>query len=226
MQHHSENRKAVEALLGALRQSGVEMRDDAAERLSRLADLILEWNKAMNLISRRDVGRLVTYHFCDSASVLPIIHPQDDLEVVDIGGSNGLPGLVLACICARIKVTVCDSKLKREGFLKAASRVVGDNATYTIDRADGSDFQQTNRERFDLVVARAVTRLRHLLKWALPLVRPGGVIVAYKGSRVLEEIKPAEKHLLKAGRALIAMASPWAGWCNPLRNFVVVQKAC
>ncbi len=221
---HNDYSGAIGRLIEALHKRGIEVRQDAGDCLARLAQLIVDWNRSINLISRQDVDRLVTYHFCDSASLLPIITPKCELEAVDIGGSNGLPGLVLAGLCSRLRVTVCDGRRKRENFLRAACDAVG-GATYLIERADEESFQKAKHEAFDLVVARAVTKLRILLKWALPLVRPGGVIVAYKGSGALGEVKPAEKYLERGGRALLVIASPWGNWCNPLRNFVIVRRA-
>ncbi len=225
MQGISKHSDQFETLLQVLGQAGIDVRQDAASCLRKLAQLIVQWNRSMNLISRRDTARLTTYHFCDSASVLPIIGPSMSLKVLDIGGSNGLPGLVLASLSPRIKVTVCDGSRKREPFLKAACEAIRENATYVFGRVDDSRFQKSYLHAFDVVVARAVAKLRFLLRWAFPLLRPGGLIVAYKGSRALEEIKPAEKHLLKHGSLLVAMASPWATWCNPLRNFVIVKMA-
>lgn len=224
MQEVSKAGNPIGELIRALRQAGVEVRGDAAKRLANLANLIIRWNRSVNLISRRDTNRLMGYHFCDSASLLPVIGLHRELRVIDIGGSNGLPGLVLACLSQDLKVTVCDAKKKREQFLREACEIAGENASYVISRADDASFQSRNREGFDLALARAVTKLRLLLKWALPITRPGGLIVAYKGSSALEEIKPAERLLLKSARVLVAMAGPWSHWCNPLRNFVIVRK--
>ncbi|MGD8628659.1 MAG: class I SAM-dependent methyltransferase, partial [bacterium] len=66
------------------------------------------------------------------------------------------------------------------------------------------------------------TKLKQLLKWCLPLLAPGGRLVAYKGSRCLEEIKQAEKYFWShSGRYVIVAGSPWAEQCNPLRLFTI-----
>ena len=92
-----------------------------------------------------------------------------------------------------------------------------------MDREGVVDGQ--HREAFDLIVARAVTTLRSLYKGCMPLLRPGGRIVAYKGSRCLEEVRQAEAWLLKrGGDRLVVIDSPWAKECNPLRMFAIAGK--
>jgi 16S rRNA (guanine527-N7)-methyltransferase len=215
----------IERLLAMVRESGLEARPDAGEILISLSQLIYDWNRRVNLVSRKDIKRLVRYHFCDAASLLPIIMPEVDLAVLDVGGSNGLPGLVLGALCPNMTVTVCDSRRKREGFLKEACRALKGKASYAIDRIDGHAFRARGAERFDLIVARAVTRLKLMLKWCLPLVRPGGFIVAYKGSRCMGEVREAEGYLWSHGGEMeLVVGSPFAASCNPLRQFAILGK--
>jgi 16S rRNA (guanine527-N7)-methyltransferase len=215
----------VDGLLDVMRGHGLSARPDVREMVIGLSKTIHDWNQRVNLISRKDIERLVTYHFCDSVSLLPMIQPGGEIDVLDVGGSNGLPGLVLAAVCSHIKVTVCDSRRKREGFLKEACALLKGRASYLIDRVDGEAFRSLNAERFDLVVARAVTRLDLLVKWCLPLARPGGIIAAYKGSRCMQEVRRAEWYLWSHGAKLvIVVGSPFASNCNPFRQFAIVGK--
>jgi 16S rRNA (guanine527-N7)-methyltransferase len=155
-----------------------------------------------------------------------VIQPGVAVGLLDVGGSNALPGLVLSAISPRIAVTVCDSRRKREGFLKEACDLLGGKASYVVDRVDSDTFRERNSERFDLIVARAVTRLRLLVKWCLPLVKPGGIIAAYKGSRCAEEVRQAERYLWSHGANLVmVLGSPFAANCNPFRQFAVVMKS-
>jgi 16S rRNA (guanine527-N7)-methyltransferase len=219
-------RGEIEGLIDMLERSGVSVRTDAGESLVRLSEIIHEWNKRVNLVSRKDIARLVSYHFCDAASLLPIIKPDVSIHLLDLGGSNGLPGLVLSALSPNIEVTVCDSRQKRKGFMEEACAALGDRASYVIARVDSDSFRAANTGRFDLIVARAVTRLRLLLKWCLPLLRPGGFIAAYKGSRCAEEVKQAESYVWAHGANLVmVLGSPFAGNCNPFRQFAIVGKS-
>jgi 16S rRNA (guanine527-N7)-methyltransferase len=209
-------------LVDRLDRDGVDMRADAAGLLAVLSRLISRWNEDVNLVSRKDIARLVSYHFYDSASVLPLLRPRRSMHVLDIGGSNGLPGLVLFAASPHLRLTICDSKLKRRGFMDEACVAMGEGASYELGRVDSKAFRADHAQRFDVIVARAVTDFRTLLKWCMPLLKPGGRVVAYKGSRCLEEVRQAEKMLVACGVSLLAvMGSPWADDCNPLRLFAI-----
>jgi 16S rRNA (guanine527-N7)-methyltransferase len=144
------------------------------------------------------------------------------VRILDVGGSNGLPGLVLAAASPHVSTHICEPRRKFEGFLETACGILDGEATYELDRADGPGFHDRHSRSFDLIVARAVTKLKHLLKWCLPLLAPGGRLVAYKGSRCLEEVKQAEKHFWShGGRHIVVAGSPWGKHCNPLRMFAI-----
>jgi 16S rRNA (guanine527-N7)-methyltransferase len=215
----------IVSLLDLLGDTGVEMRPETAGLLCKLCGLIERWNKSVNLVSRKDIERLVSYHFCDSASILPLLGPRRPVRMLDVGGSNGLPGLVLGSISPHIGVTVCDSKLKRRAFLEEACAALQIGASFELARIDSDGFRQQYHGFFDLVVARAVTRLRQLLRWCMPLIRPGGLVVAYKGSRCLDETGQAAAEFTRSGgKVLSVIGSPWAANCNPLRMFAIAVK--
>jgi len=212
----------IERMLDLLRETGTDLRPGAQLHLRRLSKQIHHWNNMLNLVSRKDIGRLETYHFCDSASVLPLLGIESPVRLLDVGGSNGLPGLVLAAISPHVRTHICDSRRKFEGFLEDACGILEDEATYELGRVDSKDFLDKHRGGFDLIVARAVTRLRHLMKWCLPLLAPGGRLVAYKGSRCFEEVDQAQKYFwAHGGRHIMVAGSPWAKHCNPLRLFAI-----
>ena len=215
----------VSRLMDIMKAGDVYVEEGAHHRLTALAELVARWNEAINLISRRDTGRLVSYHFYDSASLLPIITPRRRIRVLDIGGSNGLPGLVLSCICPNLEVLIRDGRSKRRGFLEEACGTAGPANRFEIGRVDDRDFVARNAESFDLIVARAVTGLKLLLKWCLPLLRPGAMVAAYKGSRCGAEVALARKHFFAGGGVLLGVVdSPLRERYNPLRKFAIAVK--
>lgn len=217
--------REVSELIDIMSDSGVRVRGDAAERLAGLAGLIERYNRVINLISRKDTGRLISYHFADSLSLLPVISPRRRIRVLDIGGSNGLPGLVIASACSNIELLICDGRSKRADFLMEACAAVGPGNEFEIGRVDDQSFVHRNRESFDLILARAVTGLKLLLKWCLPLMTPGGVLAAYKGSMCADEVRVARKYFFAHdGWALSVIGSPWQKRYNPLRKFAIALK--
>jgi 16S rRNA (guanine527-N7)-methyltransferase len=219
----------VAGLVETMRQMGEDTRPDADRRLIALAEAIYRWNSVVNLVSRKDIARLVTYHFCDSASLLPLLKLRAPARALDVGGSNGLPGLVLAAISPHIEVTICDSRQKRRRFLEEVCRAAPGETTspqtFEIARVDSEAFRTRYIQSFDLILARAVTRLRLLLKWCMPLLKPGGKLAAYKGSRSSEEVAGAQAYFFSHGGALLGVAdSPLANQCNSLRLFVIATQ--
>jgi 16S rRNA (guanine527-N7)-methyltransferase len=216
----------IDLMLDLLRSSGVDPAPEAKSRLAELSRRIRHWSNMLNLVSRKDIDRLETYHFCDSTSVLPVLDLDGPVKLLDVGGSNGLPGLVLAAASACISTHICEPRRKFKGFLEAACGIMDDRATYELDRVDNPSFIERHTGAFDLIVARAVTRLKQLLKWSIPLLAPGGRLVAYKGSRCLDEVGQAEKYFWNhGGRHIVVAGSPWAKSCNPLRIFTIAGIA-
>jgi 16S rRNA (guanine527-N7)-methyltransferase len=215
----------VSELIDALSDSGLRMRDGAADRLVDLAGLISRWNQSINLISRKDTERLVSYHFADSVSLIPIIAPARRIRVLDVGGSNGLPGLVISSVCPGVDLLIRDGRTKRAAFLEEACAASGPGNTFEIGRVDDREFVSLSRESFDLILARAVTSLKLLLKWCLPLLKPGGVLAAYKGSRCNAEAETARKFFFARGGSLLTVVgSPLNKRYNPLRKFAIAIK--
>jgi 16S rRNA (guanine(527)-N(7))-methyltransferase RsmG len=218
-------RAEIEGLVERAGSQDLDIRPDAVEVLVGLAGAIGRWNKVMNLVSRKDANRLVSYHFCDSASLLPVLRPRGAMSLLDVGGSNGLPGMVLAALSPHIRTLVCDSKSKRRPFLEEACALFGGRVDFEIGRVDSNDFRSGHAEMFDVIVARAVTRLKLLLKWCLPLLKPGGLTIAYKGSRCEEEVGQVRQLVIKRRMDFIALVgSPWGNWCNQLRIFAIAKK--
>jgi 16S rRNA (guanine527-N7)-methyltransferase len=215
----------VAGLVDLLRASEVEVGAGAGERLLELARTIERWNMKINLISRKDIARLVRYHFCDAASLLALLRPAGRTAVLDVGGSNGLPGLVIAAISPQVDLVVCDSRRKRKAFMDEACAQVGQGTRFELDRVESRGFRAKYDGAFDLIVARAVTHLGLLFRWCTHLLKAGGHLVAYKGSRCVEEVTQAESRILGGGGDIIIVAgSPWAEECNPLRLFAIIGK--
>lgn len=147
------------------------------------------------LIGPREVPRLWERHILNCAVLADGI-PADS-RVADVGSGAGLPGIVLALVRADLRVVLVESLLRRCEFLtEVVARLGLGNVTVRRDRAeDCVDL----RGGFDVVVARAVAPLVRLVPAVLPLLRPGGVLLAMKGDTAQEEIDAAGAAMKKAG---------------------------
>ena len=122
--------------------------------------------------------------------------------VADVGSGAGLPGLVWAIARPDLEVTLIEPLLRRTVFLE---EVVDELALegVTVLRSRAEDVHET----FDVVTARAVAPLEKLGRWCLPLVRPGGVLLALKGRTAEEEVTGARLALHKMGATDIVVSS-------------------
>nr|WP_255670252.1 16S rRNA (guanine(527)-N(7))-methyltransferase RsmG [Aeromicrobium wangtongii] len=170
---------------------------DLAERY---ADILATDGVVRGLIGPREVPRIWDRHIMNSAVVVPRI--PAGATVADIGTGAGLPGLVWAIARPDLTVTLVEPLLRRTTFLEEAVTSLGlDNVRVLRSRAE--DVHET----FDVVTARAVAALDKLGRWCMPLVSPGGVLLALKGRSAADEIEAATPTLRRLGATSIVVAT-------------------
>lgn len=148
------------------------------------AELLATDAVVRGLIGPREVPRLWERHLLNCAVVAP--EPASGDRVADVGSGAGLPGIVVAILRPDVLVTLIEPLLRRSTFLAEAVEALGlENVTVRRDRAeDAADLAGT----FDVVLARAVAPLERLAGWTIPLLRPGGRLLALKGESAAEEL--------------------------------------
>ena len=190
------------------------------DRMGLFLALLLETNKSFNLTAITDPDTAWTRHIFDSLTLLPWIGATAAKRVVDLGSGGGLPGIPLAIALPRVRFTLVEATGKKAKFLQAAVAALGlANVEVVNDRAEtiGHD-RDHHRERYDIVVARAVGKLAVLTELAAPLVRTGGHVLAIKGQNITGEIKQAQQAL----HALHCRVSDTVS--TPTGTIVVIEK--
>jgi 16S rRNA (guanine527-N7)-methyltransferase len=162
--------------------------------LHRYAALLASEGVLRGLIGPREVPRLWDRHLLNCGLLGPLV--PEASRVVDLGSGAGLPGLVLALARPDLDVTLIEPMARRTAFLEEA-RATLDAGNVRVVRGRAEDW--SGAERFDVVTARALAPLAKLLTWALPLVAPGGSLLAMKGSSAEEEITAAGSELARWG---------------------------
>ena len=174
-----------------------------ATQLNRLAthqEMVLEKNKVMNLTTITDPHDFAVKHIIDSMTLLPYIPSAQGASLADIGAGAGFPGMVLATLREDLQVTLVDSLRKRVLFLQEVVEALGlKNVSCVHARAE--DLARAGA-MFDICTARAVARMDKLVKWALPITKPGGLFLAMKGAHVQAELEEAKPALAKFGGAV------------------------
>ncbi len=193
----------IQSLIKASAQAlGIELSASQAEQFSAYHELLLEGNQRMNLTRIRvdEPKEAVDRHYIDS--IAPLAQPgllRGCKHIVDVGAGAGFPGVPLAIMLPGTHVVMLDALKKRVGFLNEVIEKLGLNAEAVHVRAEDAGHDPALRERFDAAVARAVAALPQLLELSLPLVRVGGVFVAYKGPTLAEELRDSASTIRALG---------------------------
>ncbi|CUU57314.1 16S rRNA (guanine527-N7)-methyltransferase [Parafrankia irregularis] len=194
----------------------IEVVPDAATRVfgDRLdlavqyAELLATAGVERGLIGPRETGRLWSRHLLNSAVLAEAVPTAAELpgpsgrvpEVVDVGSGAGLPGVPLALARPDLRVTLLEPMERRCRFLSEVVAQLGLEEQIEVVRGRAPDLAQRPPHRdFDVSVARAVAPLGRLGAVLLPMTRSGGVMLALRGSRILEELQAARSDLDSQG---------------------------
>lgn len=145
------------------------------------------------LIGPREVPRLWDRHLLNCAAVADLLPIGVDL--LDMGSGAGLPGIPLALARPDLRITLLDSVLRRTTFLTEIVELLDLSGRVRVVRARAEE----HRERYGAVTARAVADLAVLGRWAAPLARPGGLLVAIRGASAAAELEGARNALSRDG---------------------------
>lgn len=148
---------------------------------------------ARGLVGPREVPRLWSRHILNCAAVGPLLPAGG--HVVDIGSGAGLPGLVLAIARPDVRITLVEPLLRRVTWLHEVIDDLGLSSVEVV-RARAEELHGFDA---DIATARAVAALDRLSGWCLPLLRPGGVLLAVKGRTAGDELALAEPALRSLG---------------------------
>lgn len=187
-----------EMLEAAARECGLELTGEMLDALCAYWRYLSKVNKHMNLTAVASDEEAVWRHFMDSLAPVRAGLLARGASVLDLGSGAGFPGLPLSVARPDLEVTLMDSLRKRVDFLGEAARIAGARARAVHARAEEAARGEM-RERFDAVTARAVARLNVLCELALPFVRVGGVLIAYKGPAADAELAEAGEALRRLG---------------------------
>ena len=191
---------------------------DVAERY---AALLAAAGVERGLIGPREADRLWDRHLLNSAAVGELLRAGE--SVVDVGSGAGLPGIPLALARPDVRVTLVEPMLRRTEFLREAIEALG----LEVDVVRGRAEEPSVRERAggaDVVVSRAVGPLDKLTKWCLPLLRPGGRMLAMKGERASEEVEQQRRVMASLGAIDVRVVKCGVSYLEPPANVVVARR--
>ena len=176
-----------------LREFEIETDSEKNNKLEKYRELLLEWNSFMNLTAITEEDDVNIKHFLDSLTIFKTGELDGKKSVIDVGTGAGFPGIPMAIQNPDLEVTLLDSLNKRIKFLnKVVEETELGNVTTYHGRAEEFARKKEFRDAFDVSVSRAVANMSTLAEYTMPYVKPGGVMIAMKGSEYKEELKEAE----------------------------------
>ncbi len=199
----------------------LEYDDSKIAQIIKFYDMVIETNKVMNLTNITEEKEFAIKNILDC--ILPMKIIPVNSKVLDIGAGAGFPSIPLKIMRPDLDIVMVDSLNKRVNFLKTVIQKL-DLKNITANHMRIEDFAVNNKERFDIVVARAVARLNTLLEYSLPLVKIKGKVIAYKSQKAEEEIAEAQNALNILGGKVTELQTVLIKEIDSIRVNIVIEK--
>lgn len=208
-----------------LKEIGITLSEEQKQQFIQYYEILVEWNKVMNLTGITEFEEVLEKHFLDSVSLIRVVDLHRDLKVLDLGTGAGFPGVPLKIVFPELDIVLMDSLNKRIKFLNEVIAQLGLKGIVAIhDRAEEMARKKEYREQFDLCLSRAVANLSSLSEYCLPFVTPGGYFISYKSGEVDEEVAKAKHAIFLLGGKLEKVEKFQLGEENLGRSFVMIKK--
>ena len=181
-------------LIENMKMISVELTDKQVSQFIKFYEMLVEWNKVMNLTGITEYDEVVMKHFVDSLSIVKVNGFDNVTTIIDVGTGAGFPGIPLKIVFPEMKITLLDSLNKRIKFLNAViDELELENIETIHGRAEDFSKKEDYREQYDLCVSRAVANLATLSEYCLPYVKEDGYFLPYKSGDIKEEAANSKK---------------------------------
>jgi len=161
---------------------GVEVSEEQAALFAVHAREMVLWNRRINLTAVTDPFEMAIKHYVDSIAAIPLIKPGASL--LDAGSGGGFPGIPLKIMLPSLDLTLLEARRKRVSFLKHILRTLGFVDVGVLnERLEETAAALLPGAGFDVIVSRAFSHLELFAAHAMPLLHPGGCLVAFKGTK-------------------------------------------
>lgn len=205
--------------------TGIELNSRQIKAFSDFENELMLWSQIHNLTAIRDIDGIRAKHFVDSLSILRELKDPIPATLADIGTGAGFPGIPLKIVLPELRLTLVESVGKKAEFCHHIVKLLGLEGVEVLTvRAEELGQLPQYRERYDWVVARAVSSMPILAEYLLPLARIGGAMLAQKGESAHAETHAAENAFRILGGSLRKVSLVTLPGVADDRYLVVVDK--
>lgn len=202
---------------------GINLSEIQLKQFYNYMNLLIEWNKKVNLTAITEPDEIILKHFVDSLTISKYI--SDGTKVVDVGTGAGFPGIPLKIVRQDVDITLLDSLQKRINFLDEVINELNLEKITTIhSRVEDFGKNKKYREEFDIATSRAVANLSTLSEYLLPLVKVGGKVISMKGSLIQEELENSKNAIKILGGQIEKVDEFDLPNSDISRNIVLIDK--
>jgi len=207
---------------------GIDINKEQIRKFSHYLELLVQWNKKINLTSLKTPQEIISKHFIDSISCIEVINKYIDIEeisIIDVGTGAGFPGIPIKIIYPLIKLSLLEARKKKTMFLEKVTEEMNFQKVKILNgRAEIFGKSIDYREKCDIAISRAVAHLNVLSEYCLPLVRVGGLFVAQKGRSYKKETEKSFKTIQVLGGELIGVESVRIPFIDQERHLLLIKK--
>ena len=205
-----------------LSEINIEINENKIDMFYLYMQELLEWNEKINLTAIEDENEIILKHFIDSLTVQKYI--KNAQNIIDIGTGAGFPGIPLAIVNEKSNIVLLDSLNKRINFLNnVIQKLELSNVKAIHGRAEDLAKIVQHREKYDIVISRAVAPFNVLLEYMLPFNKVNSYTIAMKGSNI-EEVDISNNALKKLGGKIEKIEKINLPNTDIKRNIIIVRK--
>ena len=205
-----------------LKDKGIILDTKQIELFQKYYEILVEWNQKMNLTAITEKEDVYLKHFYDSLTIAFDFDFQNQ-SIIDVGAGAGFPSIPLKIVYPDLKITIVDSLNKRITFLNHLFKELELTNCQAIG-ARAEEYAKDNREKADIVMARAVARLNILDELCLPLVKKDGYFLSLKGKKAKEELNEAKKGIHILGGKIEKISDFTLADLEDHRSNIIIKK--